>query len=87
MSLRRCEWRVSGSGQTTSKSAIHNTPSYGLRNFLGSSKKIPMNEISADENKCLQDEGVDCSSHRMRAFCMGFLKVLIGFPTFPMEFP
>ena len=30
-------------------------------------KKIWIDEISADENQCLEDEGVDCSSGCMRA--------------------
>ena len=35
MSLRRCEWRVCGCGQTTSKPFIHKAPSYSLRNCSG----------------------------------------------------
>jgi hypothetical protein len=34
----------------------------------------------------LQDEGIDCSSHHMRAFCVEFLKVPKRFPKFPMQF-
>ena len=37
-------------------------------------------------NQYLQDEEVDCSSHRMRAF-VWILKVSIGFSKFRMEFP
>ena len=39
MSLRHCEWRVCGCGQTTSKPSIHKAPFYGLRNCFGSPKK------------------------------------------------
>ena len=38
------------------------------------------------KNQYLQDEEVDCSSHRIRTFVWD-LKVPIGFPKFPMEFP
>ena len=34
--------------------------------------KLPTNEILADENQCLQDEGIDYSSHCMRAFVWDF---------------
>ena len=35
MSPSRCERRVCGRGQTTSKPSIHRAPSYGLRNCFG----------------------------------------------------
>ena len=36
------------------------------------SKKLPTDEIWQMKNQCLQDEGVDCSSHHMRAFVCDF---------------
>ena len=35
-------------------------------------KKLPIDEILADEHQCLQDERVDFSSRRMRAFVWDF---------------
>ena len=43
-----------------------------LRNCSGSSKKLSTNVILVDDNQCLENEGVDCSSHRMRAFVWDF---------------
>ena len=35
---------------------------------------------------CLQDEGIDCSSHCMRALC-GILKVVMEFPYENLQYP
>ena len=51
MSLRYCEWRVHGPGQTTSKPFIHRVPSYGLQKlFEQPGKKLLTDEILVDEN-------------------------------------
>ena len=63
------------------KPSIHKVPSYSLQICLGNLKKT-----YDGWNRCLQDEGVDCSSHRMRAF-VWTLKVPMGSPKYPMEFP
>ena len=68
MSLRRCEWRVCGRGQTTSKPSIHIAPSYGLRNCSGK----PQNNLWRTKNQCLQDDGVDCSSPSYESISVGF---------------
>jgi hypothetical protein len=62
MSLSRFEYRVCGHGQITSKPSIYKAPSYGLQKLSTKMKFWRM------KNQCLQDEGVECSSHCMRAF-------------------
>ena len=54
--------------------AIHSqAPSYGLRNCSSiPQKNFRRMEFWRMKNQCLQDEGLDCSSHHMRAFMWGF---------------
>ena len=54
--------------------AIHSeSSSYGLRNCSGISKKnFGRMRFLWMENQCLQDEGVDCSSHHMGTFVLDF---------------
>ena len=87
MSLRRCEWRVCGRGQTTSKPSIHNAPFCGLWNCSGNPRKPydGWNFSGWKINVC-----------KMKGLIVhpivwehwnGILKVPTGFPKFSMEFP
>ena len=49
-------------------------PSYGLQNYSGILEKIfKCMKVRRLKNQGLHDEGVDCSSHRMREFVWDFV--------------
>ena len=87
MSLRRCEWRVWFPGQTTSKPSIHNAPSHGLWNCSGILKKTSDGWIFSRWNlNVCKMKGLIFHPVVWEHLC-GILKVPIGSPKFPMEFP
>ena len=83
-SLRCCGLTVCGHGYTISESFIYNAPSYSLRDCSGN----PGKNFRWMKKQCLQDEGVDGSSHCMGAFVWDFEGSPKGFHMFPpKKFP
>ena len=73
MSLRRCEWRVCGHGQTTSKPSIHSGPSSGLWHCSGNLEKIADGwNSSGCKINARKMKGLIVSSHHMRPFARDF---------------
>ena len=87
MSLKRCECRVCGCGQTTSKPSIHRATSYDLRNFSGNPNFfLLIDEILVDEKNVYKMQRLIIHP-TVYEHLWGILRVPRGFPKFPMEAP
>ena len=73
MSLRCCEWRVCGRGQTTSKPSIHKVLTYSLRHCSSSLRKNFWLMIFWQmKTQCLQHEGGWLFIPSYESICVGF---------------
>ena len=69
---RTCHWGVVNRGCVVVGRSYPSHPFTKPHLTVYETARAAWTKIMTDENQCLQDGGVDCSSHRMRAFVWGF---------------